>query len=139
MIEKTLEIAAQKENLDKVFAFVTESLSLLSCPKKEFLQIKMVLEELFINIASYAYGENGGNVAINFLLYPEENKACITITDSGMPFNPLEQDGPDTSLSVEDKPIGGLGIFYSRQKVDDMSYTYKNGKNILNMTKVFSR
>jgi len=139
MIEKTLEVAAQKENLDKVFDFITDSLSLLSCPKKEFLQIKMVMEEFFINIASYAYGENGGNVTISFLLYPEENKAYITIIDSGMPFNPLEHDGPDTSLSLEEKPIGGLGIFYSRQKVDDMVYTYKDGKNILCLTKVFSR
>ena len=139
MIEKTLEIAAKKENLNKVFAFMTDTLSLLSCPKKEFMQIKMVLEEFFINIASYAYGEDEGNVTISFLLYPEENKACITIIDSGMPFNPLEHDGPDTSLSLEEKPIGGLGIFYSRQKVDDMVYTYKNGKNILCLTKVFSR
>ena len=139
MIEKTLEIAAQVENLDKVFDFLAESLSQLSCPKKEFMQIKMVLEELFVNIASYAYGDKGGNVEIIILLCQEENKAIITIIDSGMPFNPLEQAGPDTSLAPEDKPIGGLGIFYSRQKVDDMAYTYKDGKNILSLTRVFSR
>ena len=136
MIEKTLEIAAQKENLDKVFAFVTESLSLLSCPKKEFMQIKMVLEELFINIASYAYGENGGNVAINFLLYPEENKACITITDSGMPFDPTRKPEVDINASLEDRPVGGLGIHLVRQLMDSVSYRREDGKNILTLIKM---
>ena len=139
MVEKSLEVAAQEEKLTEVLAFVTESLSLLSCPKKELMQIKMVLEELFINIASYAYDEKGGKATVSLALYPEENKACITLMDSGKPFNPLEHDGPDTGLALEDMPIGGLGIFYSRQKVDDMSYTYKDGRNILSLTKTFTR
>ena len=100
--------------------------------------INMVVEEIVVNVVSYAYPDNPDGY-LDVVTTRNKNLITFRFSDGGIPFNPLEQDGPDTSLAVEDKPIGGLGIFYSRQKVDDMSYTYKNGKNILNMTKVFSR
>ena len=128
---KELTVEATLDNIPEVTAFVDARLEELDCPMKVQMQIDIAIDELFSNIARYAYKGKSGNATVR--LETEKSPAGIKITfiDSGVPYNPLEQEDPDITLSAEDRPIGGLGIFVVKKTMDDMSYEYRNGKNIL--------
>ena len=98
-------------------------------------QIDVAIDELFGNIARYAYSPDVGKATVRFSV--EENPLEVTITfiDNGIPFNPLEKSNPDTHLSAEERPIGGLGIFLVKKSMDLVEYEYKNGQNILKIKK----
>lgn len=96
--------------------------------------LRLVLEELVVNVVNYAYGE-GGDGPLDITVENRDNAIVITLTDQGVPFNPLEQEAPDTDLPPEDRPIGGLGIFLVREMMDNVSYRYEDGRNILTVGK----
>jgi anti-sigma regulatory factor (Ser/Thr protein kinase) len=100
---------------------------------KAQMQIDVAVEEIFVNIASYAYAPDVGNATIRFV--QEQNNVCITFIDSGIPYDPLAKEDPDVSLSAEERGIGGLGIYMVKKAVDDMKYVYKDGQNILSIGK----
>lgn len=102
-------------------------------PALEFT-LRLVLEELVVNVANYAYGD-GGDGPLEISVDAREDAIVVTLTDEGDPFNPLQQEAPDTSLDAEERPIGGLGIFLVRQMVDNVSYRYEAGRNILTLFK----
>ena len=135
---KSLEIKAVTDNLDTVLDFINEQLETMGCTMKNQIQIDMAVEELFVNIAHYAYKGGVGKARI---LTGEDTGSRepgilrITLIDWGVPFNPLEKKDPDISLSVEDREIGGLGIFMAKKVMDHMDYSYEEGRNILTMTK----
>lgn len=96
--------------------------------------LRLVLEELVVNVVNYAYGE-GGDGPLDITVENRDDAIVITLTDQGVPFNPLEQEAPDTDLPPEERPIGGLGIFLVREMMDNVSYRYEAGRNILTVGK----
>lgn len=96
--------------------------------------LRLVLEELVVNVVNYAYGE-GGDGPLDITVENRDDAIVITLTDQGVPFNPLEQEAPDTDLPPEERPIGGLGIFLVREMMDNVSYRYEDGHNILTVGK----
>ena len=134
-MSKEMNIEAKAENLDKVIAFVDEHLVELNCPIKVQMQIELAVEEIFINISSYAYNPEIGPATIKASV--EENPLAVSLTfiDNGVPYDPLAKEDPDTTLGAEERGIGGLGIFLVKQTMDDVRYVYKNGSNILTIKK----
>lgn len=135
---ESLQIKAAIKNLDRVLDFVNAELERMGCSIKEQIQIDMAVEELFVNIAHYAYEGRTGDAVI--CAGPERDSGedgvlRITLQDWGIPFDPLEKKDPDISLSVEEREIGGLGIFMAKKVMDRMEYRYENGQNILTMLK----
>ena len=135
----SIEIGAVSENLPKVTDLINNALKGLSVSPKELSQILIIAEELFINIASYAYPEGGGSVAVRAFSSVNENSLVLSFTDSGAPFNPLSAEEPDITAGIGKRKKGGLGVFYVRKKVDDIVYEYEDNKNILTVRKVFER
>ena len=131
--ENTLTVDATTDNLQQVMSFVDGILEENGATMKTQMQIDLAVEEIYVNIANYAYGENVGKAEIS----AECNDSVITITfkDSGKPYNPLEKPDPDITLSAEEREIGGLGVFLTKKNMDTVSYEYKDGKNILTMKK----
>ena len=132
-----LVIEAVTENLPDVQDFVSERLEAAACPMKAQMQIGVAVEEIFVNIASYAYAPDKGSATVRVEV--SEEPVCVTITfvDHGTPYDPLSKADPDVSLSADAREIGGLGIFMTKQLMDDVAYEYKDGKNILTLIKNF--
>ena len=130
-----LDIEAITENLPRVAAFVDSHLEAISCPTKAQMQIGVAVEEIFVNIANYAYHPDRGNATVRVEV--SENPVCVTITfvDHGVPYDPLAKEDPDVTLSAEDRDVGGLGIFMTKQIMDDVAYEYRDGQNILTLKK----
>ena len=133
MNELTLE--AKTENLDKVLSFVDGHLEEQECPMKTQMQIDIAVEELFVNIAHYAYNPEVGPVTIRVEVQKEPLAVTITFIDHGVPYDPLAKEDPDITLSAEERQIGGLGIFMVKKSMDDIAYEYKDGQNILYIKK----
>ena len=126
---------AKVDALADVLGFAEETLEKYECPMKMQMAVCVAIEEVFVNVAHYAYGDGEGDVDFG-IRYDEENQAFIfRMADQGVPFDPLETPEPDITLSAEDREIGGLGIFITRKTMDQVTYTYENGKNILTMMK----
>ncbi len=127
------------ENLPRVLAFVDESLEKRACPTRVQMQIDIAVEEIFVNIASYAYKPMMGPAEI--LIQEDHDPEGITITfiDSGVPYDPLAKPDPDISLSASERQIGGLGIYMVKKSMTDMQYRYENGRNILTIRKEFAQ
>jgi len=132
---KELKIKALVDNLHKVNEWVDEELEQLDCPIKIQMQIDIAVEEIFVNIANYAYTPNTGEACINMEYCKEGNLVKITFIDSGVPYNPLAKEDPDVTLSGDERPIGGLGIFMVKKSMDEMLYDYKDGQNVLTLIK----
>lgn len=132
---KELTIDASTENIEKVTAFVNEQLEALDCPVKAQMQIDIAIDELFGNIAHYAYNPEVGAATVRVEVQEEPLSVVITFIDNGVPYDPLALEDPDTSLSAEEREIGGLGIYMVKKSMDDISYEYKDGKNILRIKK----
>jgi anti-sigma regulatory factor (Ser/Thr protein kinase) len=101
--------------------------------KKQQINVNIAIEEVFVNISCYAYSGCAGDVTVSFSA--DKNKLVIEFADGGTPFNPLVKPDPDISLPAEKREIGGLGIFMVKKLMDDVSYRYENGKNILTLEK----
>ena len=126
---------AKTESLSDVLGFVDQILDSYGCPMKIQMAVCVAIEEVFVNVAHYAYGEGQGemNLGIGF---DEENRAItFRMTDQGIPFDPLQKPDPDITLSAEEREIGGLGIFIAKKTMDSISYAYENGENVLTMIK----
>lgn len=130
-----IEIKALTENLQELISFVDGHLEDMGVSMKAQMQIDIAVEELFVNIAHYAYAPDVGEAVISVAKDKEKNQISITFADSGKPYNPLEKPDPDVTLSAEERSIGGLGIFMVKKSMDDMHYEYKDGQNILTITK----
>ncbi len=131
--ELTLE--ATLENIPAVTAFVDERLEAAGCPVKARTQIDVAIDELFSNIARYAYDPATGPATVRVDVDREPLSVRVTFIDQGKPYDPLAKPDPDVTLSAEDRPIGGLGIFMVKKSMDDVRYEYKDGQNILTVEK----
>ncbi|MBQ2152125.1 MAG: ATP-binding protein [Clostridia bacterium] len=132
---KELKIEATPQNLDSVIQFVDEQLEEYGCGMKQQMAIDLAVEELFVNIAHYAYNPDTGYASVLVDVIKDPLSVEITFIDNGKPYDPLAKSDPDTSLSVEDRPIGGMGIFLVKKSMDLVNYEYKDGKNILTIKK----
>ena len=130
-----LEIAAEIEKLPEVLAFLEQHLEEVDFPPKAQMQIAIAVEEIFVNIAHYAYAPKTGMASVRLELSSEPASAVITFLDRGVPFDPLAKPDPDVTLSAEDREIGGLGIFMTKKTMDDVRYEYRDGQNILKLEK----
>ena len=132
---KKLTIAADVQKLDEVLAFVDAFLEENDCMIAEQMRIDVAVEEIFVNIASYAYTDAPGDAEITAEMDDTTGQAVFTLADSGKPFDPLAKPDPDITLSAEERGIGGLGIYMVKKSMDDVAYRYENGKNILSIRK----
>ena len=132
-----ITVDAVIENLEQVIGFATEHLEERDCPMKVVMQTELVIEEIFVNIANYAYHPEIGPATFCMEFEDDPRAVRMTFIDGGKPYNPLANDDPDTSLALEERDIGGLGIFLVKKNVDEISYAYEDEKNILRMKKFF--
>ena len=134
---KELEIEAKDANLDTVLDFVNGELEQLDCPPNMTIKLSVAVEEIFVNIAHYAYGGKIGNAKVQVEGIREPRGINITFIDSGTPYDPLKKEDPDISLSAEERQIGGLGIYMVKKTADEIDYRYEDGRTILHMYKGF--
>lgn len=135
-MKKELNVKATLENLHTVLGFIEENLELVECPMKIAMKIVVCVEELYVNVASYAYEGVSGDCRLEFVVDDATpNRVNITILDEGKPFNPLEKEDPDTTLDADERKIGGLGIFMVKNIMDTISYERKGENNIIIMEK----
>ena len=132
-----LSIEAITDNLPVVEEFVEEQLTSMGCSIKAITQIGVAVEEIFVNIAHYAYAPEIGMAKISMELDEAARKVQITFEDRGIPYNPLEKEDPDTTLSADERQIGGLGIYMTKTLMDEVLYDYTEGKNKLTLIKEF--
>ena len=132
---KELKLEAADENLARVLAFVDGELETLECPQQTQMKIDVAVEEIFVNIAHYAYKPETGLALIRIETQSDPKRVKITFRDWGVPYDPLAKPDPDVTLSAEERQIGGLGIYMVKKSMDDMKYEYVDGQNVLTLVK----
>lgn len=134
MVTYKKEFAAEDAELDNVLAFIEDSLMMHGCSMKTQMMINVCVEEIFVNIAHYAY-EGMENKGAYIQIDVEGQDATITFVDSGIEFDPLAKEDPDITAKAEDRGIGGLGIYMVKKSMDACKYERKDGQNIFSITK----
>lgn len=132
---KELTLEATVESIAVVTDFVDNELEAVGCPMKAQMQIDVAIDELFSNIAHYAYNPATGPATVRVEVEHDPLAVVVTFIDNGKPYDPLTTAEPDTTLSAEAREIGGLGVFLVKKTMDAVSYEYKDGKNILKIKK----
>ena len=130
-----LTIEATVPNIAVVTQFVDAQLEALDCPMKAQTQIDIAIDELFGNIAQYAYNPDTGPATVRVEVENDPMAVVITFIDHGVPYDPLAAADPDLTLSAEERAVGGLGVFLVKKTMDDVTYEYKDGQNILRIKK----
>lgn len=128
---------ATLDDIPEVTDFVEDALDVMGCPQADKLKIDIIVDEIFSNICNYAYEGKPGIAAIIIEETQDPHGVRLIFADKGMPYNPLEKEDPDISMALEDRAIGGLGVFMVKQSVDEINYSYSNGRNILTVKKCF--
>ena len=131
--EYVLRIPAKLEGMDVILSFVSFLLDTNGCTPKARTQLRMAVEELYVNVTLYAYPSKDGWAEIRGAV--ENGTATFRLIDGGTPFDPLAKPDPDTLLSGEEREIGGLGIFMVKTMVDELEYEYRDGCNRLTLRK----
>ena len=126
---------ARTDALADVLGFVEEMLESFDCPMKTQIALTIAIEEVFVNVARYAYGDGEGDVTLDIGYDEGSRSITFCMTDSGVPFDPLKKPDPDITLSAAERELGGLGIFIARKTMDTVTYAYENGRNKLTMSK----
>jgi anti-sigma regulatory factor (Ser/Thr protein kinase) len=134
MVNKTFP--AKIEALSDVLGFADQMLEYYECPMKIQTAVCVAIEEVFVNIAHYAYKDETGDMTLGIGFDAERREITFRISDKGVAFDPLQNPDPDITLSAEEREIGGLGIFITKKTMDTVSYSYENGENILTMKKI---
>ena len=134
-LSRELTLEALPENLPRVQSFVTQLLEEAACPMKTMMQIDVIVEEVFVNIAHYAYGTERGKAVVRAEISEKPPVVTITFADRGMPYDPLAREDPDVTLPAEQRQIGGLGIYMTKKMMDEVRYEYRDGQNILTLKK----
>ena len=132
-----ITVPAAVEALPDVNGFVEAELRRFDCPVKPLRQVLIAVEEIYVNIARYAYHPDVGEATIRCTASDIPLRVTIQFLDRGKPFNPLEKTPPDLTLSVEEREPGGLGILMAVSSMSDVRYEYKEGLNILTVEKRF--
>ena len=132
---KELHVQATVENISLVTEFVDEQLEAINCLVKAQMQIDIAIDEIFGNIARYAYDPEVRPAVVRVEVQEEPLAVILTFIDKGVPYDPLKRNDPDISLSADERDIGGLGIYLVKKSMDEIAYEYKDGQNILRVRK----
>lgn len=135
---KSLEIPAEKSRLNEVIDFVLDFAEKLGFEKKELFQLKLCTEEIFVNVASYAYEPDTGLITVTADGSEDPLAVTLSFIDSGTPFDPLAKPDPAKDRPLSQAKKGGLGIFLTKRMMDEVSYAYQDGKNVLTIKKKHS-
>lgn len=138
--ESHIDVVATKDSFDEVMGFLEGELEAAGCPPAMMTRIAVAVEEIFVNVASYAYDgearEKGTDTCtVSCSIDDDTHEVDITFIDHGTPFNPLAKADPDITASAEERSIGGLGIFMVKKIMDDVRYDFKDGENVLSIRK----
>jgi anti-sigma regulatory factor (Ser/Thr protein kinase) len=128
-----ITLPARKENLSHILEFIGQELEPFPYNSKALLRLELAVEEAFVNIASYAYPADNGEITVRLGIDEDPLQVTVQLTDSGIRFNPLENEDPDVTTEIEEKQPGGLGIFLIKKNVDQVQYQYHEGKNMLTL------
>lgn len=135
---KRLDIEAKIDKLNDVLQFLEAQLEENNCSPKAQVQLDVAVEEIFVNIAHYAYSNKEDGRAIIDIEFPKDDYVSITFYDKGIPYDPLAKEDPDITLSADERPIGGLGIYMVKKSMDEVAYRHENGQNIFTIGKKIS-
>ncbi|MCI8797516.1 MAG: ATP-binding protein [Dorea sp.] len=130
-----ITVPAELGKLKDVNDFIVERLNELDCSPRAQIQLEIAIEEIFVNIAHYAYNPVIGKATVRMDVDEVANTVFLRFEDEGTPYNPLAREDPDITLGAEERGVGGLGIYMTKKSMDDVEYSYENGKNILVITK----
>lgn len=134
--QAVLTVAAKDDEIDAIGEFLDGLLEGTSVGDEARSQLDVAVEEIFVNISHYAYGEGEGDVVVRGSVAAEPpHTVTLSFEDEGAAFNPLDRKPPDLSPAVRRHQIGGLGIFLARRMSDEIGYERKDGKNILTIKK----
>lgn len=133
---KEITVPANLDNIAVVTNLINSELEATNCSEHDRIQIDVAIDEVFGNIAKYAYGQEEGTVTVRVDISDDPSAISITFIDHGIPYNPLNNKAPDTTLKAKERKIGGLGIFMTRKIMNDMRYEYLDGSNHLTILKV---
>lgn len=128
-------VPAKTDYLDQVTAFVDERLEARGCPMSAQMQIELAVEEIFVNIASYAYDSEDGEAEVRCKVLEDPLRVVIQFLDQGKPYDPLARGEADISKEGILSRVGGLGIHLVKKTMDDVQYVYEDGKNVLTIQK----
>ena len=128
-------IEAAKEKLPELQELIESRLEAIECPLRTLMQISVVVEEVFANIASYAYESGRGRADVRMEISDEPAVVTLRFADRGIPYDPLKRRDPDLSLPAEEREIGGLGVYMTKKLMDEVRYEYRDGQNILTLKK----
>ena len=135
----TLAVFADVSELPRVNEFIHTELNQRLCPLRTQKQLDLAVEELFVNVARYAYPnattEEPGMVWVSYTYGSEPSSIVVGIVDKGIPYNPLDKPDAVTPTNIMDVPIGGLGILMAKRSVDEMSYKRVDDNNIVTIVK----
>ena len=132
---KSIEIPAEKARLGEVTDFVLDFAKVLGFKKKELFELKLCTEEIFVNVASYAYKPGTGMITVTADGSEDPLSVTLSFIDSGKPFDPLAKPDPSKERPLSVAKKGGLGIFLTKRLMDGVSYAYQDGKNVLTIRK----
>ena len=135
VMKKEIVVSTLPENIEVLTEFVNTYLNKYTTNERAIAQINVAIDELFSNIVKFAYHPEIGKALLRIELRKEPLSIRITFIDHGRPFNPLDIANPDIEMSTEDREIGGLGIFIVKKTMDEITYEYKDGQNILTIKK----
>ena len=130
-----LTLPATLESIEIATDFLNEILEGADFSRRDQTKLDIALDELMSNVARYAYAPGTGDITLSAEILEEPKRIVLTLTDSGVPYDPLKKDDPDVSLSADERGIGGLGIFIVKQSMDDMTYAYLDGQNVVTIIK----
>lgn len=131
---KKWTVEADRDRVDEVVDFVETEIMSAECEKKAQRQIKMAVEEIFLNICAYAYQGETGSVELTIDI-DDNGMMSLCFADRGTPFDPLQKQDPDVHQPGRERQLGGLGIFMVKKTMDDMVYEYRDGQNTLTIIK----
>ena len=137
---REITVVASLDQIKTVTDFVNARLTGLDCPDRDRIQLDVAIDEIFGNIARYAYKLETGPATVRVDV--EDDPLCVVVTfiDQGMPYDPVSAVIPDTTrLPARERPIGGLGLTIVKKTMDDISYCHRNGQNILTIRKRIHR
>ena len=132
---KEITIDAKVKNLDTVLGMVRDLMEEEGCSIRLQMQVEVAVEEIYVNIAHYAYEGKTGKATVRAEIKKDPKTLEVTFIDSGIPFDPLAKEDPDVNLKAQDRSIGGLGIYMVKQSMDDVRYERKEDRNILILIK----
>ena len=133
---REITVDATIENVQTITDFVDERLEEINCPMKAMMQINIAIDELCSNVALYAYSGKKGQVTVGVDTSGKPMAVQLTFIDEGVPYDPLQKEDPDITLSAEERGIGGLGIYMVKKTMEEFHYEYKDGKNIVTVRKI---